>query len=113
MSEAPSVDWQKIITQLEGDLAAQLTRLAVAGLVRKWPWLGGAIANPIVGLAIGFVVGLGVKYGDWLSFMVVDDWKRTREGEAYVKAALDNAHTPTPENKQAQIDAFDRLLGVK
>jgi len=112
-THAPVVpDWKVIIKNLEGDLASQLTQQLVSGLVSKVTWIASWGLTPIVGLIVGYIVGLGIKYGDWFAFMVADGWKNSEEGKSYVQAALANAKSPSPENTQAQKDAFDKLMGI-
>lgn len=110
-----SLDWNSLIKSAETDLAKALTAKVVAGIVASVPWLG-AISGPL-GFLLGILVGQMIKYGDWMSYMVLDDWKNTSEGKAYEDAAIANAQIPKgdPRKKDteaAQKAAFDALLGA-
>lgn len=106
-----------LIKDAESALAKMLTARVVAGIVAKFAFLG-ALSGPL-GFVIGLFVGQLVKFGDWLSFHLGDEWMNSAHAEDYQKAgeALDALPpTATKEEidaaKKAKADAIDRLMGA-
>lgn len=91
-------------------LARCMTGLGIA--------VGSAWYGP-VSVIIGIAVGVVVKYGDVLGFMLINGWHNTLEGIAFEKAADELQNLPkdaTDEERQqaelAQMAAFAALQGL-
>lgn len=108
MSQAGDV-FAGIISVGEQAASKWLIARVLAGMgVVAGSWYYGAVAW-LVGLAVGVVI----KYGDVLGFMLIDGWETTHQGKAFLNAADNRANLPataTPEQKeQADLDEMAKF----
>jgi hypothetical protein len=106
-----------LIKDAESALARMLTARVVSGLLASLPWLG-FLSGPL-GFVIGLLVGQLVKFGDWLSFHLGNEWMNSAHADDYQKAgeALDALPKTATEAeieaaKKAKALALDKLMGA-
>jgi len=112
-----SIDWSQVIKDAENDLTRVLSARVVSGLIAQYAWLAGA-ATPLT-LLVGLLIGQLIKYGDWLTYYLGDQWINSQDAIAYQQAGEALANLPpfaTQEQidaaEKAKADAFDTLMGA-
>lgn len=89
-------------------------------IITKWAWAGGALINPIIGLVVGFVLEVAIKYTEFGAFFIYTDMRVGNQAKAFEEAAIRNQLAQangTKEEKRAAeialIKAFDRFADFK
>ena len=79
-----------------------------------WPVLG-----PVVGLLVSYVASILMEKLDWVSFMVVSNWKDTGEGKDFVESAAKleqvlqgGDEAAIEQARKEKEDAFRKLIGL-
>ncbi len=111
-------DLDEIIKQVEGT-AVKTAVSEVMGYLSLNVWRGFSfpILNPLVSWLVGFVVSLLITRLDWLSYMLIEDWRNTSQAKEFEDAAQAYEKAPSSVSKEdlailekEKIDAFRKLV---
>lgn len=115
-----SLDLDELIKSLEST-AVKTAVSEVMGYLTKNVWAGFAlpVLNPVVGYLVGIVVGILMTRLDWLSYMLIEDWRNTSQAKEFEHAAQAYENAPPTVSKEdlavlekEKIDAFRKLISL-
>jgi hypothetical protein len=115
---------------LEDKTVKLLSSQALQGMVKALLASGGFAAKiggflsigavgSLVSFGFGLVIAVGIKYGDWLGYLLATGWETSSEAKAYEKAAQAVLNLPKgatadaiAKANAAQDAAFDKLINL-
>jgi hypothetical protein len=103
------------------DTAVKVATEEVMKYLALHVWAGFAypVIGPIVSFFVSYVASILMERLDWVTYMVVQNWKVTNEGKSFIEAA-EKLHQ-VEDSKDAEAierarkekeDAFRRLIGL-
>lgn len=89
-------------------------------LVTQFPWMGAALINPIIGLVVGYILGVAIKYTEFGAFFQYTDLRVGNQAKSFEEAAIKNQLAQASGNKEeirrAEIElikAFDNFASFR
>lgn len=89
-------------------------------LVAQFPWMGAALINPIIGLVVGYILGVAIKYTEFGAFYQYTDLRIGNQAKGFEEAAIRNQLAQQSGNKEEirraekeLIKAFDTFVSLR
>ena len=86
--------------------------IAMKFLVSRFPFMGWAIVNPILGFVIGQVLEALITRGEMMAFFGYIDWRTDKQGKAFEEAAAANAKAQNGGTDEEKRIARENLIRV-
>jgi hypothetical protein len=107
--------------ELIKDTALSIGKQAVMKyLVSQFPWMGVAFINPIIGMLVGYVLTVAIKYTEFGAFYQYTDLRVGNQARSFETAAIANQLAQASGDKerikraeQDLIKAFDRFASFR
>ncbi len=88
-------------------------------VIHVWAGFAWPVVGPVVSFLVGYISGILMERLDWVTYMVVENWRVTNEGKDFIEAA-ENLQAIESSSDAAAIekarkekeDAFKRLIGL-
>lgn len=88
-------------------------------VVHVWAGFAWPVIGPIVSYLVSYVAAILMVRLDWLAFMLVKNWQVTKEGQDFIKGALElekaqqsGDQAVIEQAQKEKEDAFRKLIGL-
>jgi hypothetical protein len=79
-------------------------------LIMKFPWMGMTIVNPIIGLLVGYILGIAIKETEFGLFYQYIDMRTGNQQSEFEKAAMENFRIQKSGTAEEKLNAEKNLI---
>jgi hypothetical protein len=79
-------------------------------LITKFPWMGMTLINPIVGLLVGYILGIAIKETEFGLFYQYIDMRTGQQQSEFEKAAMENFRAQQSGTLEEKLNAEKNLI---